>query len=541
MAPPCETWSIARTRYLKEGVGPPPLRNADALWGLEGLTLKQYMQLAQSSTLLRVAIDFFILLVASGGFAIMEHPSEAYWDCSSASIWKLSIIKLLVKAPSVKLHRFDQGIHGQVSQKPTSPLTLRAPTIDRYLHQNQLPDSQPMSKPQEPLIGQNDAGQWNTAAAKEYTPSFCLALAKTVHDILQSNFLQREQVPHSGPVEWPNGFEILSAPLDIYDPDCPQQEMGYDYSHYNHHNRENHAATRPLPAQISSTLPNLSRGLDQSEAINEARTLLADRAPTDDDVLNLLHKWKFKQNHMRQNVTPEGSSYVVSTTLGFATPKDPCVPPMLTSDTRGCGDVVKVLSAWVQPKLEAKYCLQTIAFTSIAVKSGFASKIHRDKGNMGPPIAISIGSFEGGLLKCCISDNRRDPLHSLQRRPSIWLNTHLDPYIFDGTQAHSVTPVTGHRYSLVFYSCSRFHAIPPELAAQAQAMCGISGATDERLSLLRAKCLGISDPPPPIGTIVFDPTLRLRIQQNREQAQRKRQARLQAQSAPSIDDTALRA
>jgi hypothetical protein len=50
--PPCETWSVARHH---EG-GPPPLRHAEALHGLAGLTLKQHRQVRVGNALYYAAL-----------------------------------------------------------------------------------------------------------------------------------------------------------------------------------------------------------------------------------------------------------------------------------------------------------------------------------------------------------------------------------------------------------------------------------------------------------------------------------------------------
>ena len=142
-------------------------------------------------------------------------------------------------------------------------------------------------------------------------------------------------------------------------------------------------------------------------------------------------------------------------------------------------------------------------------------------------------------MQCWVNDDRRIPLHRLHLKPSIRIITNADPHIFDGTQAHAVTPVTGQRYSMVFYSCSRFGEIPEEVQAQARAMCGIAGATQERLQCLRAYSLGIAEPqwPPHTGFSIADPLLRSRIQQNRAAAERRRLSRLHQQQPQQLLQT----
>ena len=85
---------------------------------------------------------------------------------------------------------FHMNSHG-LAKKPTTFLTLRLPTIDRYLHSRRggyydLPRIQT-------LYGKNSDGGWNTSAAKEYPPSLCLAIARSIKDAIDG--IERPPVP----------------------------------------------------------------------------------------------------------------------------------------------------------------------------------------------------------------------------------------------------------------------------------------------------------------------------------------------------------
>ena len=135
---------------------------------LTGLTQAQYEQLRVSSALLQTGLLFFVELLKAGSFAIMEHPAEAYWCPSAPSIWKLGIMRILRKCQAVQVWRFNQSVHGQVSEKPTNLLTLRLPTISNYIYANQLQQSVTNDVAPQPLIGKDSLGRWRTAQAKEY-------------------------------------------------------------------------------------------------------------------------------------------------------------------------------------------------------------------------------------------------------------------------------------------------------------------------------------------------------------------------------------
>ena len=88
-SPPCETWTVVR--WMNEGPGMPPvMRTACFPWGVNRLSYKQYQQLDVANQLLRVTLKFFALVVASGGFALLEHPADPVWKPQAASIWKRS-------------------------------------------------------------------------------------------------------------------------------------------------------------------------------------------------------------------------------------------------------------------------------------------------------------------------------------------------------------------------------------------------------------------------------------------------------------------
>ena len=167
--PPCETWTIARWSFLEHGHSPPVLRTALYPWGRPRLGHKHYQQVYTSNKLLQITLTFFTHLILSGGFAIVEHPAEPTWKPQAASIFRLAVTSWLKKAPGVQIVKVSQGIHGQISEKPTELLALRTPTLKQHVLRRQG-----HYEPREPihsLTGRNDDGTFRTAAAKEYPPT----------------------------------------------------------------------------------------------------------------------------------------------------------------------------------------------------------------------------------------------------------------------------------------------------------------------------------------------------------------------------------
>lgn len=442
----------------------------------------------------------------------MEHPAEAFWSPASPSIWRLDITKVLRLSKAVCLHRFDQSVHGQVSQKPTNLLALRAPTLANYLYSYQLHDTAPL-----PVIaaltGKDAKGQWKTAQAKEYPPSLCKALALTIHDIVSTPTADRTPAEPDPSAPWPAGFEQLTAPYDAYDPLTCNQQLGQDYAHLNR------TSAKPMPQPHHIDMVATPPMHPQTDAILYASSILAATTTSisDHQVLTLLQKWAFRRNHGRPNVQPQDFPFVLSNTLGFASSTKGEIPPQFTSDTRGAEPVLKTLATWARQKMLTHFGHSSLPFTSISLNSGFASRIHRDRGNVGPSMAIALGTYEGGNLQIWKSDTRRLPLHKVAQSPSVRIDTNGFPCIFDGTQAHAVTPFTGTRYSIVFFTCTGYQSIPPEVAAQAHHTAGIPAINPTTLQALAA----LQDRPP----CAMDPVIRHRIQANKKEALRRKTLR----------------
>ena len=187
--PPCETWSAARHRLLLDSIrkGPRPLRSVEFPFGMHKRTGKELAQVNVGNLLLTVAFRLFVEMIASGGFALIEHPADA--GANFASIFKLPITQRLLAIPCVRKETFFQGLLGQISPKPTTILTLHFAS----LKSDRMPP---------PLAQRDSDGAFATSAAKTYRPRFCALIAAmildTVHkqslDELRHAFFMREVV-----------------------------------------------------------------------------------------------------------------------------------------------------------------------------------------------------------------------------------------------------------------------------------------------------------------------------------------------------------
>ena len=185
--PPCNTWSRARGRDLtspedtaKVTSGPRVVRSASELWGFSCLAIREIEAVATGNLLLLFSLEIMLWLYCTGGFGILEHPSEPD-DPSLAAIWRLPIIKMFLAFPEFQQLRVMQGLFGAKSAKPTDLLLLRLPRAVSTFHEWRTC----VNPPSGGSIGR-DGTIFNTSSLKEYPPAFCGAIANVFLRALDS-------------------------------------------------------------------------------------------------------------------------------------------------------------------------------------------------------------------------------------------------------------------------------------------------------------------------------------------------------------------
>eukprot|EP00438_Fugacium_kawagutii_P012715 Skav228205 [mRNA] locus=scaffold704:705577:707031:+ [translate_table: standard] len=163
-APPCETWSQARSQLTLSSSDPRPLRSADQPLCISGLTTAELQQLLVSNVLLYTSLRLLFHAAVCGVPGIMEHPVEPH-DRSRPSIWKLPWTRMMRETGLIILHDIQQARFGATAVKPTTFAVCHLPKFRASLgkfaqtvHWDQL----------ETLTGRRDDGSWRTAIAKEY-------------------------------------------------------------------------------------------------------------------------------------------------------------------------------------------------------------------------------------------------------------------------------------------------------------------------------------------------------------------------------------
>ena len=182
--PPCETWSAARHLQL-EGVkfAPRPLRSFDKPWGLDGRSLRELHQLTMGSELMVNHLQLETAVVLQGGGSLMEHPAPPR-PAEYASIWRVPLhSNVSMEMRHSKQIVIEQWRYGAVGVKPT---TIRCQNLGErvgaVLHQCTVDG---LTRPQNSLMGLDEAQCFKTAAAKEYPSGLCLALVRASLDGLQ--------------------------------------------------------------------------------------------------------------------------------------------------------------------------------------------------------------------------------------------------------------------------------------------------------------------------------------------------------------------
>ena len=184
--PPCETWSVARWNPRPDGRAPPPIRDAASSWGRPAVTAKQHRQLEIGNQLLLYTLRLAIASWVRHVDFVLEHPQFPAWSPHAhivSSIWTLWQMRLIARLPRAELIDIVQGHYGQLSDKPTTFLTLNATTMRQYLDAHKRPTSHRVGL----QMARTASGGFTTAALKTHLPALCAELAGGIADAVEAN------------------------------------------------------------------------------------------------------------------------------------------------------------------------------------------------------------------------------------------------------------------------------------------------------------------------------------------------------------------
>jgi hypothetical protein len=186
------------------------------------------------------------------------------------------------------------------------------------------------------------------------------------------------------------------------------------------------------------------------------RKLEAKRTIEDKDIAEVLSVWGFPENDTRLNVLPEGVKTVHSDTLGVLKMRDGTY--RVFDPTTRYEHVTRMITQWFVSK-RGKDIPSDFGFTGININHNYAGRRHRDNGNEGPSVIKAIGKFTGGKLNYFPKDVKkpgRVAVTELDPKESIAFDLMKDFVLFNGNNAHGVQPFKGNRFSLVFFTTSKW-------------------------------------------------------------------------------------
>jgi len=187
------------------------------------------------------------------------------------------------------------------------------------------------------------------------------------------------------------------------------------------------------------------------------RKLALGKKLVDKDVVEVLSVWGFAENDTRLNVMPEGVKSVHSDTLGILKMRDGTY--RIFDPTIRYEHVTKLICQWFTSN-QGSEIPADFGFTGININHNYAGRRHRDNGNEGPSAIKALGKFKGGALGYFPRDfkkaGRRD-VTELEENESITLDLSKKFALFNGNNAHGVRPFKGDRFSLVFFTTSKWY------------------------------------------------------------------------------------
>ena len=187
---PCETFSEARfTPPPHEDARrwPRPLRSAERLYGLDGLTVRELLQVQTGTNFFLQGLEALCGHLCHGGVFLSEHPGEPR-DLERPTTWRAALTMLLRSHTDVRFGHIQQYEFGAPAVKPTGLLSCRLPGLFRTLRRHVLPHA---TRPAEAAIGVGGDGVFRTSKLKEYPPRMCEAFARVFSDHFRTEILAR--------------------------------------------------------------------------------------------------------------------------------------------------------------------------------------------------------------------------------------------------------------------------------------------------------------------------------------------------------------
>ena len=167
-----------------------------------------------------------------------------------------------------------------------------------------------------------------------------------------------------------------------------------------------------------------------------------DRPPTDAEVWSVISALDIQPAAIRQYLVHHAGQEIQSLCIGLSARRG-----QLTCQSLQLVAVFVVLTKWLRGDDRFK----DFSFTSITINRAHAAAVHRDSANIGPSVVRTLGDYNGGKLFWFPQDEGVEDVMSFSFDQSSELDTSMFQ-MFDGNKAHGVTPFTGDRMSVIFFT-----------------------------------------------------------------------------------------
>jgi len=157
---------------------------------------------------------------------------------------------------------------------------------------------------------------------------------------------------------------------------------------------------------------------------------------TYEDVYAALDSIKFPTIYSRMNVRCEDAQPYKAMCLGVVDAR--CYGVLVSTHCLDRPRLTKLLTAFAQEHIPG------FTYTSIQINKNYASALHCDKRNMGDSFIVGVGNYTDGALW----------VHGLDA-----IDCHNRWLSFDGNIPHCTLPFTGTRYSLIYFTNSKYEKL----------------------------------------------------------------------------------
>lgn len=209
------------------------------------------------------------------------------------------------------------------------------------------------------------------------------------------------------------------------------------------------------------------RERQEADSENLARQFVEAGDINAETVLKVLRATDIPLNTTRKNVLPDGVDAVRGMLLGFYALAGNIG---ITDASKSRPWLVQLLSSF------ARKSHPDFEFTSIQVNKNYASRPHVDKNNLGESLIIGLGDYTDGDIwvhdpEGVVPFELREDISCMYHYEAgvsyngSWLDIHNKWIHFNGNRLHFTQPFTGDRFTLVYYTCSRYMDASSELSS----------------------------------------------------------------------------